>query len=114
MNREAVVNKIARDMLMAGLISEDGKEKTKFYLNLVWVAGYQYYSQHICQRKIAKFSRENRKLDDYDSIKEAAIKNKCHRNTIHHFLAHTRNHPKGYEFRYVETKNHPSAKSNHK
>lgn len=85
MNQERAINRILRDMKMAGLITTDESGdirsgEARFYLNALWVAALEEGKRKnyaAFKKTVVLLSKEGKVLGKYESAEEAARQRKC-------------------------------------
>ena len=106
MEKEVAVNKVTRDLITAGLVSEDWAGNVKFHLGLLWTAGYDYRTKELLahnSRKVIQYNGFGAEIARFKSVVEASRANKCHRSVIDEVLRGERKlTEKGYYFRYAD------------
>jgi hypothetical protein len=105
MEMEIVVNRIARDMRMQGLICEDCTEDVKFHLRLLWVASWESRGKILSDtlsRPVYQLTREGKLITEYHNVQIAARKAKYSRGTIYNSLHSGRATKRGHIWKYVE------------
>jgi hypothetical protein len=89
MDQERAVNKVVRDMVDFGLISDESTEDVRIHLRLLWTAGYDYYRINEFnrnQRKIDYFNKKGDLIETFTSIEEAGRRLKIGRGTVDDIL----------------------------
>ena len=107
MDKDTCINGILRDMRLAGFVVEGNDEHVRFHLSLVWTAGYEYYRTREVthnKRKIEYFTKDGKKIAEYNSIMEAAKELKIGRGTVDDILygKTVGRRVTGHYFRYKE------------
>jgi hypothetical protein len=108
MDQDETVNSALRELRFKNIIKEEDSNQTQLILQGVWTAGWEYQREENKKnrqgtaRKIDYYDRDDKKLDDFDSIEEAANKLEIPRKTIYSTLSgkfkRMRN---GHYFRYA-------------
>jgi hypothetical protein len=108
MDQERAVNKVVRDMVDFGLISDEGTEDVKFHLRLLWTAGWEHYRRYETHHEgnvhaIVHFGRDNNNLGTYPSVSEASRRLKIPRKTLCSVLkGSVKRMRNGHYFKYIE------------
>lgn len=89
MDQERAVNKILRDMKLSGIATEGNEGLTRFFLNIAWVTGFEYFRRtelNHNKREIVQYNKDGVEIGRYDSIEGAARQLKIGRGTIDDIL----------------------------
>jgi predicted NUDIX family phosphoesterase len=105
MLQKIAINRTVRDLKMFGLINEEGTEDVKFHLNLLWIVAWEQRGRELTahnKRKIIQYNKENKEIERYNSIDEAAKILKYNRDVIDDSISErTKFTKKGYYFKYA-------------
>jgi len=87
MDQEVVINKILRDLKLMEIISEENGGRARIFLNVIWVAGYEYAMReerknNNRERPIIQYDINHKPIKEYRSIIDACRKLGYARNTV--------------------------------
>jgi hypothetical protein len=108
MNQEVCINRILRDMKMAGLISEEANGEVKIYMNAAYVAGIEEgvrQGHANFKREIILCNPQGIQVDEFESIAEASRRRRVSIRTINNALYRSSTSRDGYQWRYKEKAN---------
>jgi len=85
MEQERAVNKVLRDLISAGLVSETWQGEVRLYLNQLFAAGYdegnhRQYASH--EREIVLYNGNDKEIGRWRSMAEASRETKTPQSTI--------------------------------
>jgi len=104
MEQQQVVNKIIRDLKMAGLIDPVYTTDVRPFLEQLWVTGWEKgrndaLANHT--KKVAQYSRDGKLLNTFGSMRSAAKITGHSYDSIYESILFERITRKGYKWTYV-------------
>jgi len=105
MNKEILINRIARDLKAQGLIGEDYVENVKFFIGLAWTAGWEERNKEWSDHRSIPVQQCNYRgelIHKYNNIIIAARLSKYSRNTIYTAIKSGEPTRRGHIFKYAE------------
>lgn len=105
MDLDSIVNRVVRDMKMAGLISDDYTEDVKIYIRAAYTAGWEERSSELTahnKKKVYQFNSEGQQIGEYDSIAEASKKTKLGIAGLYSAVLRGTLTKKGHYWQYAE------------
>lgn len=113
MNQDVIINRVLRDMKMAGLITTDESGdirsgEARVYLNMLYVAAWESrkkeYNQ-VQEKEVIQEDKNHNEIQTHKSMADARKKVGMSKAGMIEAIKHNKLTRKGYYFRYVEFKN---------
>jgi hypothetical protein len=105
MDQNRAVAKALRDLIAAGLVSEECSGEVRIALNQVYAAGWEEARHGFAERtekKVMQYDSEGCEIGEDPSIEKAAKRMKCSRETIARAIKTGRHTVKGHTWKFAE------------
>ena len=108
MRNSVAIKKIRSEMIERGIIAEDiNPAIVDFYLDMISTISWENRGRELTahnKKRVAKYDRQGKLIQKYDSIKDAARLNKLSRDVIDSSVSGRTQFTRkgGYYFKYIE------------
>ena len=108
MEQDKVVNRVLRDLIALGLVSEDSSGEVKIYLNAIWVASLEERTRELSahhEKRVIQYNAGWGKIAEYRSIAEASKRTKLGVMGLYSAVLKGTLTRKGHYWKYAENEN---------